>query len=242
MMVLDPVWVEYAVLGVLAGILTTVAGLGGGLFLLLALASLGDPAGALAVTAPALLLGNLHRLWRGREHLDQGLARPLMAGALPGSLVGGALAVAVPSWVLSAAMVITSSLALARSVGLRIPIPAKAAVPMGFFTGVVTATSGGAALIVSPFLRARGLSGPRFVATSAATAIALHAGRLVAYGAGGLATPHTLGVGLGLALAIGVGNRLGEKLARQMGERVQVRVQDVVTVVCVGLALLGVAR
>ena len=50
-----------AALGTIAGILTTLAGQGGGLFLLLAIAALVGPHEALAITAPALLLGNLHR-------------------------------------------------------------------------------------------------------------------------------------------------------------------------------------
>ena len=57
-------WTLYVLLGVLAGALTTVAGLGGGMLLIYALAALGDPHVALAATAPALLVGNLHRLAR----------------------------------------------------------------------------------------------------------------------------------------------------------------------------------
>src|SRR5690349_10895588 len=84
-------WTLYVSLGLLAGALTTVAGLGGGMLLLLALATLGEPHEALAVTAPALLVGNLHRLWMGRRELDRETALPLVAGALPGALVGGGL-------------------------------------------------------------------------------------------------------------------------------------------------------
>ena len=50
-----------ALLGILAGILTTLAGLGGGMLLVLALSLTSSPVTELAATAPALSLGNLHR-------------------------------------------------------------------------------------------------------------------------------------------------------------------------------------
>ena len=48
------------VLGVLAGLITTVAGMGGGLVLMLGLATIFDPMVALAATGPGLLVGNMH--------------------------------------------------------------------------------------------------------------------------------------------------------------------------------------
>ena len=61
-------------LGLLAGILTTIAGQGGGLMLLLACSSMLGPHAALAVTAPALLFGNLHRSILLRGHIDRSVA------------------------------------------------------------------------------------------------------------------------------------------------------------------------
>ena len=84
------------VLGVLAGGLTTVAGMGGGVMLVLALSLVASPVEALAITSPALLVGNLHRVAVGRRAIDRAVARPFVLGALPGSLLGGLVAVAVP--------------------------------------------------------------------------------------------------------------------------------------------------
>ena len=76
------------VLGVLAGILTTVAGLGGGMVLMLALSLLTSPTVALAATAPALLAGNLHRSVMFRGQVDRRVATSFAAGAFPGALPG----------------------------------------------------------------------------------------------------------------------------------------------------------
>ena len=75
-------------LGLLAGLLTTVAGMGGGLFLIVALGVTRGPHVALALSAPALLLANLHRAWLFRAHLDRGVASRLAAGAIPGAILG----------------------------------------------------------------------------------------------------------------------------------------------------------
>src|SRR5688572_1452872 len=65
-----PMFVALVVLlGIAAGFLTTVAGMGGGLLLVTALAVVWGPHVALPVTSLALLVGNLHRLALYRRHL-----------------------------------------------------------------------------------------------------------------------------------------------------------------------------
>ena len=58
-------------LGIFAGALTTIAGIGGGLVITLVLAAVWEPHLALAVSAPALLLGNVHRLLLLRAEIDR---------------------------------------------------------------------------------------------------------------------------------------------------------------------------
>ena len=228
-------------LGLFAGILTTTSGMGGGMVLLLALAALSDPLTALAITAPALLLGNLHRLAMYRREVDLPTARALVLGALPGALLGGLLATALPPWVLSVSMLSLALLALGPLLGLRLRIPAAAAFPVGATAGLITATSGGAGVIIGPFLLARGLEGRTYVATGAASAVAMHLGRMTAYGSGGVLTRELLGMGLLLALSITAGNLVGDRLGRGLGHRRQGQLQQAVMATCVGLALWGLA-
>src|SRR5437763_7963450 len=91
-----------AALGLAAGLLTTLAGQGGGLFLLLATSAVLGPHAALALTAPALLVGNAHRALLLRRSVDRRVAARMIVGALPGALVGGALAGVIPSGALRA--------------------------------------------------------------------------------------------------------------------------------------------
>src|SRR5689334_20783752 len=100
-------------LGLGAGVLTTIAGQGGGLVLLLACSAIFGPHAALAVTAPALLMGNLHRAFMLRAYVDRKVALRVIAGALPGALVGGLLSGVIPSWALRVLLVGMTGLAIA---------------------------------------------------------------------------------------------------------------------------------
>src|SRR5207247_5363015 len=82
----------------------------------------------------------------------------------------------------------TTVFAVARALGAwRRPlrIPGLLLWPAGFGVGATAATSGGAGLLMSPLLMSTGLSGEGYVATAATIAVAMHTGRLFAYGAGG---------------------------------------------------------
>lgn len=227
-------------LGLLAGMLTTVAGLGGGVLLVLALSLLTSPAEALATTSPALLVGNLHRLVVGRRDVDRAVARPLALGALPGSALGGLLAVAIPTVVLEALLVATTAFALARAFGyLSFKPGARALMPAGFAIGMATATTGGGALLLAPLMLATGLTGARYVATAAGIAVAIHIGRLFGYGAGGLVSHATLVAAAILAAAILLGNAIGQRLRRHIDARTGARLELGVLLVCVALALAG---
>lgn len=229
-------------LGLLAGCLTTLAGLGGGVLLVLALSLAHSPAEALAMTSPALLVGNLHRLALGRRDVDRPVARAFALGAVPGSALGGALAVTLPHALLQALLLVTTALALARAAGwLHFRPGAGALVPAGFGVGAIAATTGSGGLLVSPLLLATGLTGARYIATAAAAAVAIHVGRIAGYGAGGLVTRTTLVASLVLALAILLGNALGQHLRPTIPPRAGTRLELGVLLVCVALALAGLA-
>lgn len=230
------------VLGVLAGGLTTVAGLGGGVLLVLALSLVHSPAEALAMTSPALLVGNLHRLALGWRAVDRRVARAFACGALPGSALGGALAVSLPAGLLQVLLVASTGLAQAQASGrLSFRPGAAALVPAGLGVGMLAATTGSGGLLVSPLLLATGLRGAVYVATGAASAVALHVGRIAGYGLGGLVTRETLAASLVLAAAILLGNGVGQRVRGRLDPRLSTRIEFGVLIVCVALALAGLS-
>ncbi|HJL03641.1 MAG TPA: TSUP family transporter [Polyangiaceae bacterium LLY-WYZ-15_(1-7)] len=227
-------------LGLFAGALTTLAGLGGGLLMTLALSLLWDPTRALAVAAPALLVGNVHRVWLYRAYIQKRLTWTFVAGAFPGALVGGLLAVSLPEMVLRVLLVAAAGLAVARELELFRWRPGpRSAVPASFAAGALTATSGGGGLLLGPLLLASGLKLERFVVTASLTAVSMHIARLAAYGAGGLVNAATLRDAAVLAGCILAGNLLGRRGRGLLDEKRGHTLTWAVLMLCVVLSLAG---
>ncbi len=229
-------------LGLCAGVLTTLAGQGGGLFLLLICSLLLGPRAALAITAPALLIGNLHRAVLFRRLIDRTVALRMILGAVPGAFLGGFLAGRLPEWVLHVLLVGITALSIARALRwLAFDVPRWALGPAGFVVGAMTGTSGGAGVLFAPVLLSAGLRGTAFVGTIATVAFATHVGRVVAYGYSGLFTRDLIAPIVVVALAITLGNALGERVRKRLSEVATTRLEYGVLVVCVGVSVLGLA-
>lgn len=233
-----------AFFGVLAGMVTTMAGLGGGIMLLLGLSLIWPPAVALATTAPAMLLSNMHRFWMLRTHVDRSIAKGFAWGAVPGSFVGGLLVAQMPDVVIRWLMVGMTVFAVGRALKLYEWSPrAWAMVPAGAGIGALSAAVGGAGLLVGPLFIAAGLTGKRFVATIAAAAVSLHVGRVFAYGLGGLMTSQTLLCAGVLTVSLVVGNVVGLRLRdRLLNDARAQRLEIGSLLVCVGMSLFGVGK
>lgn len=229
-----------AVLGLFAGVLTTLAGQGGGLFLLLVCSALVGPHAALAITAPALLFGNLHRAALFRRAIDRGLAARMIAGAVPGSIVGGLLAGVMPGWGLQAILVGLTALSIAKAARwLSFDVPRAALGPSGLVIGAMTGTAGGAGVLLAPVLLSAGLRGPAFVGTVSTVAVATHAGRVLAYASNGAFTASLALPIVVVTFAIFVGNALGGRARAALSEATTTRIEYGVLVSCVGASLFG---
>ncbi|MEM1418355.1 MAG: TSUP family transporter [Myxococcota bacterium] len=205
-------------LGLFAGALTTLAGLGGGLVLTIVMAAVWGPAPALATAAPALLVGNVHRVSLYRAHFDGRAIAPFVVGAVPGALFGGLLTVSLPEVVLRGLLLFAVGLAVLRELrlfpGAKVGQEPKApptwlVVGAMFVAGVLTATSGGGGLLLAPLLLMRGLKNERFVVAASSVATSIHIARVIGYGAGGLVNATVLTNAAIVAGAILVGNVLG---------------------------------
>jgi uncharacterized membrane protein YfcA len=209
-----------AVAALSAGLLTTLAGIGGGQVLLIALALLYDPINALTVTGPALLLGNGHRLFVMRRAVPWRTIAPFLLGALPGAVLGGGLAAFIPEDGLRVAMVVMALLAGIKVLaGWSWTPPPGALTPGGAFTGVLAATGGGAGLVAGPMLLSTGLTGRAYVSGIAMCSVTMHVGRMAAYGASGWVTTGTFATGGVLALCIVLGNLVGLRARDHVPER-----------------------
>lgn len=228
-------------LGVVAGMLTTVAGIGGGLVITLVLAVAWDPHLALAVSAPALLMGNVHRLWLLRAEVDRTAALLLAGPALVGAAAGGLVTAVLPHLVLRWLLVVVTVLAFLRELGwVWLPRGRRWLVGGGVLVGVTTATSGAGGLLLAPLMLAAGLRGLAFVATGAVVGTSMHVAQAVAFGSTGLLGLGELPIALVLGAAILVGNVVGRRLRPRLGERASHRLTWATLLVGLVLAVKGV--
>lgn len=103
-------------IGLLAGALTTVTGVGGGMVALSLLSLVMEPAAALAISAAAFAIGNAHRAVLFARSIDRHVTARFGAG-LAGGAIAGALAVPfLPAPVLRMALAAVAALALAKAV------------------------------------------------------------------------------------------------------------------------------
>src|SRR5258706_12826466 len=229
--------------GVAAGALTTVAGMGGGLLLLLGLSLVWNPSAALAVSSPALLIGNLHRVFLYRQSIDWKLARAFSVGAVPGAVLGSLLAVSVPSLYVSLLMAAMTLLSILRALRkLQFHAPKAAIAPAGLVIGGLTGSAGGAAILTAPLFLSSGLAGETYIATTAASAVAMHLGRIAGYSAGGLFDRERILWALVLALAVIAGNIAGRRLRVLTEKLPESLIEHSILVVCVVLALIGIRQ
>ena len=228
-------------LGVAAGFLTTVSGMGGGLMLVITLSALWGPHVALPTTALALLVGNLHRLALFRGHLRPEIARPLLVGIIPGSIVGSLLVAGMPAALIHGVMLALAAFALVRAlVGCRWQLPRAALAPAGGAVGVMAGTSGGAAVLTAPLLLASGLRGDEYLATVALAAVAMHVSRTIGYGAGGLVDGDTfIWAGL-LAVTLIAGNLIGKRVRTHLPESLRTGLEYGALGLCAVLSVLGI--
>ncbi|MBL8716845.1 MAG: sulfite exporter TauE/SafE family protein [Myxococcales bacterium] len=235
--------VAFAVLGIGAGLLTTVAGLGGGILMLLAVSLATDPKVALVATAPALLAGNLHRAFLFRGDVDRRVARAFALGAFPGSVLGGALLSRMPGRLVGIVMAAMTAVALLRVCKVVTFTPrARGITPVGFGIGALAGTSGGAGMLAGPFLMALGLGGASYVATAAVASVAMHLGRVLSYGLSGLLDASTVRLSLLLLGAVLVGNSAGKWARRFIGPRLGTRIEVTTLVVASALGVFGLTR
>jgi uncharacterized membrane protein YfcA len=231
------------VLGALAGLVTTVAGLGGGVLLVLALSLVMPPSAALAVTTPALFLGNAHRAAMFRRAIDRDAVARFGVVALPASLAGGLFLHALPELALRLVLAAVAALSIVQLVAkLELRFSRAYLPPVGLGVGLLTGASGGAGVLVSPTLLGVGLTGEAFVATAAAASVVMHVGRSIAYGASGLYDARALTLAGLLAAGVLLGNLAGRRARRLVPEGREKRLELGVLTVVATLAALGLGR
>ena len=234
---------EVALLALLAGTITTLAGMGGGMVMVLGL-SLTRPVGeALIITTLPLLVGNLHRIRLYRHDLDRPDAWRYAAGGAIGALVGAHIAVALPEVLLRAGIAILALVGVAKLMSdTPWRLPPTWVGPGSVVVGLASATVGGGGVIAGPMLLGRGHTGTAYVGTAAAGAATIHMARIVGYSLAGWSVGSLLDEALLATVTLLAGNVIGHRIRPHLSAESTGRLELGAAGLCASMVLIGIGR
>jgi len=218
---------EIVVVGVaalLTSILSAVAGLGGGVILLLVIAQFVAPTIAIPIQGAIQLVSNGSRAALLRSQISWPVVGWASILLFPASLLGVAVATSLPEDVVRLALA-AFVLVLAWRPDLlksnarsRTPDDAKIMlVGVGAASGLLNSTVGASGPVTSPFLKAVTASHKAFVASAAMTKVLAHISKLVAFSAQGWSISDywdTIAVGVaGVIVGSWIGTRLLDRVS-----------------------------
>lgn len=244
---------ELIVIGVaalLTSILSAVAGLGGGVILLLVIAQFVAPTTAIPIQGAIQIVSNGSRAALLRRDIAWPVVRWSSFLLLPGSLLGVVIATSLPEDAIRIVLAVFVLVLAWRPHWLKLTPPVAMPVddapgsgvharrPMllvvGGATGLLNTTVGASGPVTSPFFKAVTATHVAFVATAAASQVLAHVTKLIAFTADGWeATDHVGMIGVGI-IGVVLGSWIGTKL---LGRTSTMRLDLVFRIVLTGLAM-----
>lgn len=209
----------------IAGLMTTVAGVGGGVAMIALLAFFLPAQTVVVLVAPVLFVGNISRFVLFRKYIDGAALRSFLITAIPAALLGGwFLLPHLPSEILQVAVggfmllyVLQQVLWSNKTGGWRVSAPAFLGV--GAAAGVLSSTVGASAMLIAPFLEARRLDRRSFVGTMAGSTTGLNAAKMTGYMAAGLLTTTHLPEVAAAMVGILLGTYAGRTILNHVSEQ-----------------------
>jgi len=172
------------------------------------------------VLTPAQLLGNLSRAGFGREDIRWRPALVFIAGAVPASILGSRLFVALPPGTLTRLIgaFLLGVVALRHTPSGRRPVPERLLAPAGMVVGFLSALVGRAGPLGAVLFLGLRLPARAYVATEAVTAVLMHLTKIIVYGRYAAIDRAGLVGGLALGGAMIIGSWTGRKLVEGLSE------------------------
>lgn len=210
----------------LTSILSAIAGLGGGVILLLVIAQFVAPAVAIPIQGAIQLVSNGSRAALLRQQISWPVVGWASVLLFPASLLGVAVATTLPDDVVRLVLAAFVLVLAWRPDLLKASNPTSRAandakfmlLGVGATSGFLNTTVGASGPVTSPFLKAVTASHKAFVATAAMTQVLAHISKLVAFSTQGWSiTDHVDMIAVGAAGVV-VGSWVGTRLLDRVSE------------------------
>ncbi|MCK9461030.1 MAG: sulfite exporter TauE/SafE family protein [Proteobacteria bacterium] len=219
----QPIWIWLLLIAGswVAATISAAAGFGGALLLLPLLSNTLGPQAAVPVLTVAQLLGNLSRVGFGVHQIAWRPVAWFLLGAVPASILGARVFVALPrEWLMAGIGVVVILVVVARRTRLIKRWDRKHQLAgAGALVGFLSAVAGSAGPLGAAVFLGLDLGPVVYVASEAVTAVAMHVTKAVVYQRYSLIGSVELaqGVILGLAMVAGswTGKRIIEKLPKE---------------------------
>lgn len=197
-----------------AGVLSAIAGFGGALLLLPVFVLAFGARDAIAALTIVQLASNVSRVYFNRSEVDVGVLKLFAFGAVPAAVVGSVLFVVAPVLVLTRGIGVFLLLSVVWLRVVRTPhaVGDRLLVGVGAVSGLGSALLGSVGPMVAPFMLARGLTKGVYIGTEAASAVVMHATKLVVFGLAAVLSLQGVGYGIALAPASAGGSYVGKMI------------------------------
>ena len=200
-----------------------VAGFGGGVVALPVLVWVFGIREAIPILAISQLFSTTSRVWLHRSNVNWPVVRSFALGAVPMSVVGSFIFIAIDTAVLVRILGVMMLLFVVYShlpVGRDFTMKLWGFAPLGAATGFGSAFLGIPGPFAVLFYLAYGLAASSYIGTSSLGMALIQVPKLIIFGTGGLLTVRILLLGLGLGVIAAVTAYLGRWILRRVPERV----------------------
>lgn len=195
---------------------------------------------AIPIITVAMLLNNGSRWWANRAYIDYRVVGFFVLGAVPMSVVGGAVFANAPADLLARGLgVFLLALVVYRHlpIGGGLQMNARGFVLVGFVQGFLSSIFGGAGPFGAHFFMAYGLYRNAFIGTVAVATTAINVTKGSVYGGYALIDARGIGIALAIGLIMAFGAAIGGRLVRHVPDRAFAYIVEAVMVTA-GLTLL----
>lgn len=239
------VHVVIGIVAVLTGILSAVAGLGGGVILLGVLAQFYAPTTAIPIQGGIQLVSNSSRAVMLRKDINWPVVIQASILIFPASFLGVAVATSIPEDATRILLGMFLLIITWRPTWLRWRtddhLPRGAMVGVGAASGFLNSTVGASGPFTSPFFKAATASHVAFVATAATSQILAHISKLWAFIVDGFDIGEHLSLMVVGAVGTFLGTRIGGRLLNRSDDKVLNRVfTTVLTILAVRLIVRAI--